>query len=399
MKIIKHLIWVVFVTALIFLSSAFVKAQTAVDYKFLEVVDFAGKPLADATVRTAGFDAEEKKTDQKGQIEGGLKIWGGDYNTTGFTVSKNGYYSFTDIFDLIRSARPLRLELLVIPKTPSEVKAVGDEQLKREFFAAAQNGDAVAVGKLLKTGLNPNLKTFDLRGIPKVKDVPVILFAAESGDAETIRELLSAGASVSQKEEPTILNAYLYAGPFMRRHPKNDAEREQIIKIYEGGAESLIKAGVNIEYVGMNDIPPLLIAAAHGYRGIVELLIKRGAAIDSKDVGGSTALIYAITAPWSAENADNNDTIDDLLKAGADPNIVVSYYPITNNCDTALLAAIRKRNVEAVKLLIQYQADVNVACKNGDTALISAKRDLASRYWRIENLPKIIELLEAVGAK
>ena len=400
MKISKHLLsCAVFISLVIFLSSAFVKAQSAVDYKFLEVVDFAGKPVAEATVKTEGHNPREQKTDQKGQVEGGLTVYGGDYNTIGFTVTKTGYYPFTDIFDLIRSSQPLRLELLVIPKTPEEVKAIGDEQIKREFFAAAKNGDAVAVGKFLKTGLDPNLTTFDLRGIPKVTDVPVILFAAKSGDAETIKEFLSAGASVRQKEGSAALNTYLHASPFTRRHPKTEEERKQIIKVYETGAESLIKAGVNTTYSGLNDVPALVIAAGKGYRGIVELLIKSGVPINAKDVSGSTALIYAITAPWSGENADNNDTINYLLKSDADPNVVVSYMPYNINCDTALLAAVRKRNVEAVKLLIQYKADVNLACKNGDTALSSAKRDLASRYWQIENLPKIIGLLEAAGAR
>lgn len=207
--------------------------------------------------------------------------------------------------------------------------------------------------------------------------------------SETIKAFLSAGVSVPQKKEIGILNNYLYASPFTRRHPKTEEERRQLIKVYETGAESLIKAGADTAYVGANDPPALLVAAAKGYRGIVELLIKSGVPIDTKDAGGRTALIYAISAPYVLADAEASiETVNYLLKSGADPNIVVSYSPVTNNCDTALLAAIRKRDTEAVRLLIQYKTDVNIACKNGDTALSSAKRDLASRYWQIENLPK-----------
>lgn len=392
-------ICLIFIPTIIFFSTS-IKAQTAVNYKFFEVFDFTGQPVENAAVKTEGYNAREQKTNQKGQVEGGIEVWVGDYNTTGFTVTKPGYYPFADIFELIRSSQPIRLELLIIPKTTEEVKAIGNEEFKRELFTAAKSGDSEAVRKFLKMGLNPNLTTFDLRGIPKVNEVPVILFAAKSGDAETIKELLAAGATVGKKDSPvrSILNQYLYASPDASRKAKTEAERRQILNDYESGAESLIKAGANIEYTGQNEIPALLIAAGKGYRGIIELLIKSGVPISIKDVGGRTALIYAIEAPWIFEKADI-DTLNYLLKLGADPNIIVSSY--YDYCDTALLAAVRKRNVEAVKMLIQYQADVNLGCKNGDTALSLAKRDFAANpsYPYNVNLPEIIELLEAAGTK
>jgi len=41
---------------------------------------------------------------------------------------------------------------LKIPKNKDEKKALGDQQLKREFFSAVLKGDAPTVRKMLKSG-------------------------------------------------------------------------------------------------------------------------------------------------------------------------------------------------------------------------------------------------------
>ncbi|MEO6590672.1 MAG: ankyrin repeat domain-containing protein, partial [Pyrinomonadaceae bacterium] len=236
----------------LFLTAA--NAQTAVNYRFLEVVNTEGKPVAGATIETSGGCQDVLRTDQNGQLEKGLPVCGGDSNTTGFRVSKSDYFSYEDIgfisgFFSDRSGQPIRLELLMMPKTDAERKAVGDEQRKREFFMAAKNGDSVAVRKLLQAGLSANLTTTDLRGVPISKDVPIIMFAAASGNGETVKTLLAAGANVSNKDKPEYNALMYYLEPSFYSHyrPKTEAEKAEVIGIYEDGLRKLIEAGADVK--------------------------------------------------------------------------------------------------------------------------------------------------------
>lgn len=151
MRTIKYIYaFVIIALPVIFLSLTAAQAQTAVNYRFLEVIDTAGKPVKDASVETLGGCRETRRTDQSGRLEKGLRVCGGDYTTTGFKVSKSGYFAYEDLGFISgpfsdRTGQPIRLELLIIPKTDAERKAVGGEQRKREFFTAAKNGDSATV--------------------------------------------------------------------------------------------------------------------------------------------------------------------------------------------------------------------------------------------------------------
>lgn len=392
-------ILIIFIPSVVFASLTVAKAQGAVDYRFLEVVDYADKPVADAIVNVrASCDGGEQRTNKKGQLEKGLPVGVGDCGTRDFTISKPGYYPFTDYFNITNSSRePLKIELLIIPKTSAERKAIGKEQLKREFFAAAKTGDAATVRKFLKSGLGANLTTDDLRGVPGPKNIPIIIFAASSGDSETVDEFLKAGVNVRRKNERMrgILTTYLYASPFTKRYPETEAEREQLIIAFEQGAENLIKAGADINFAESYYGTPLMIAAERGYARIVKLLIKEGASVDAKDNYGKTALMRVITNGYNWNARFEMASL--LLKSGADVNAVTSdNNSAYEGCKTALMFAIRNNDLEMVKFLLANKADVNLTCKDGETAL-----DLAGKtYFSSEDVKQeIIRLLEAAGAK
>ncbi|MGI8469831.1 MAG: ankyrin repeat domain-containing protein [Pyrinomonadaceae bacterium] len=375
-------IGIVFALPFVLVSSSAANAQGAVSYRFLEVVDYANKPVPDATVKVqASCESGEQKTNEKGQLEKGLPIGLGDCHTDNFSISKNGYFSFPDYFGIISniySREPIRIELLKIPETRAERRAVGNEQTKREFFIAARKGDAESVRKFLKTGLSPNLTTSDLRGVPAEKDVSVFVFAVSSGDGETVKAFLSSG--VNARKFPDILAIYLTANSFARHYPENEIQRKKSPDSFEDGVESLIKAGADINAPradlntpsGRFKATPLMLAADGGYARAVKLLIDKGAFINAQDIFGRTALIYAANSSQPTEFK----IIDFLLKAGADPNIVADKESggYTPDCSTALMVGAGSSNVESVRLLIEHKTDVNLACRNGDAPINYAVR-------------------------
>jgi hypothetical protein len=120
---------VVFAAAFLFVSAAAAAAQELPDYMFLEVVDSGGKPVADATVEAS---SQSIKTNDQGQVK---------FVSANYKVSKPGYYPFMDLGEVRVPYRTfLKLELLKIPQTEKERKALGREELKRELMWAAKRG-------------------------------------------------------------------------------------------------------------------------------------------------------------------------------------------------------------------------------------------------------------------
>lgn len=411
----RVLIFSVSVLSAAFLFSSVAGGQVPRDtYRFLEVqvidssgkpvkdaaFDFSGKPLAEATDEIGRYEEGKLKTDQSGRLETSLPSYlKGLDREIGFTVLKPGYFPFTDYFGIISRnwSDPVKIELLFVPQTNAERKAVGREQEKRELFGAAKMDDAAAVRKLLRIGLDPNLTTTDLRGVPAECDVPVFVYAATSGDGETIAEFLRAGADAHRKDESTrrILVSYLNADPLTRHYSDAETEKAKRIKAFETGAENLIKAGADINPANAGEATTLMTAATKGYVRIARLLIAKGVPVNAKDKCGNTALMYAVND--SRLSKTRYEMMNLLLESGADINAATNDGNYYYGCETALKYAVRNGDLGAVELLVKNKAAVNSTCGNSQTALELAKSMLAGIY---ENeVRQIIKLLEAAGAK
>jgi ankyrin repeat protein len=386
-------------------------------YGFLELVDYKNEPVADASIRHLSLNNYydepniEKsyllaKTNQKGLLENGVVIHNEDGEMR-FSIDKNGYYPYFDYFGLFdysnRNSRdnPLKIELLIIPQTSAEKKAIGKEQLKREFFGAARRGDVLMVRKFIKSGLSPNLTTADLRGIPVENAEPVILYAVKSGNGDTVKEFLSAGARVDKTDEPvkSILTRYLLNYPSRRNFPETNADEAAIVSAFEAGAISLINAGANVNPQGKGSITPLMFAVQKRYVQIVKKLIEKGAFVDAQDSYGRTPLMYLV----DYYNPKPRLEIANLLikAGGANVNLLTSETPYSPysaySCRTALTVAVEGYDVEMVKLLLANGADVNLTCKDGRTALNYARE--SGGYLMDKEKKEIIKILEDAGAK
>lgn len=363
--------------------------QIPPSYGFLEVVDSKNEPVPDASVSLLNNNYYSEKTNQNGRIEKGLHIYPGDRETP-FSIEKTGFYTFVDYYGLFgflsggfRNNRenPIKIELLKIPENRAERKIIGNERQKREFFGAARTGDAVTVRKFIKSGLSPNLTTSALRGIPAEKDIPIIMFAAKSGNGETVKEFLLAGVKVRPKEEPVrdILVVYLQSfygsNRFGKYYPKTDAEKKESLYAFEAGAENLIDAGADV------NSGALQIAATNGYLRTLKKLVAKGANINAEDGIGRTVLHTAI-------GLQNKELINFLLENGANPNVLGdkgdSFY-----CRSPLMSAVENGDIDLIKLLFSKKADPNLTCLNGKNAL---------RIALINGKIEIFEMLVKAGA-
>ena len=365
---------------LLLLSSISAYAQEiVVNYKFLEttVVDAKDRPVEGAVVETVGFPKETQetfRTDRNGRLPKGLPVATGHINTIGFKVSKPGYFSYEDlgtIRDPFNSGLPqsIKLELLPVPKTPDERAAAGAEQRKREFLLACKKGDSAGVRKLLEAGLDPNLTTSDLRGVPGQKNIPAIIWAAVSGDGETVTTLLAAGANVRNKGSAAnkALIVYLQGDYWSRLSgTESEAQIAAARRNYDSGARSLIEAGADQNALSIEEArTSLMLCSTRCTVETIKKLLENNVPVNAKDKNGATALVDAISSR-------NPAIVNLLLEAGANPNEI--FYDSEYVCSTALIRAVEVDSLTILRTLINHKADINLACRNGETVLTHSVR-------------------------
>jgi ankyrin repeat protein len=118
----------------------------------------------------------------------------------------------------------------------------------------------------------------------------------------------------------------------------------------------LAKADVNAK--GCTGRSVLEMAAANGYKDIVELLISKGANVNSENEKDPPLS--------SAAKGGYKDIVDILLKTGADANAVNEYG------HTPLMAAAMNNDIEIMDKLISFGADINAKDKMGRGAIFYA---------------------------
>jgi cytohesin len=122
---------------------------------------------------------------------------------------------------------------------------------------------------------------------------------------------------------------------------------------------------------------PLLWAAGFGHKGVVEMLITKGADVNAKAEGGWTPLHYAT-------GGNDKEIVELLIAKGADLNAKNARDQIT-----PLHWAAWRDHKEITELLIAKGAGVNTKNKSGGTPLHNAT-------WKGHK--EIVELLIAKGA-
>ncbi|MCM3338446.1 ankyrin repeat domain-containing protein [Paenibacillus sp. MER TA 81-3] len=215
--------------------------------------------------------------------------------------------------------------------------------------------------QVTETRLNKELGGKDVEALNNA-----LLDAAKKGKTADVSRLIKDGADVNAQDGSGRTPAMLAT---LGNYPKT--------------VKSLIDHGADINVQAHNKDNPYLYAGAEGLFDILKLTIEAGADTKLTNRFGGTALIPA------AEHA-HLDVIKYLL---TESDVGVNH--VNNLGWTALMEAIvlgsgGKEHQQAVKLLIEHGADVNIPDSKGVTALAHARE---------RGFTEIANMLEQAGGK
>ena len=208
--------------------------------------------------------------------------------------------------------------------------------------------------------------------------------AVRSDDLASVRRLIRRGANINCREQgdqtPLIICM--------------DTPAPRI-------ARFLIDHGANVNAGDATSrLTALHFAAGFDETGMIGMLLKAGAHINTRDSNGETPLMCAATFTGSCGSSDSPEAVRVLLAAGALVNLRDSEG------QTALMQNIAAFPFSAPSIvcpmLISHHADVNVRDQHGNTALSLAKKALRSDCndsHDTHEMTVVIRMLRKAGAR
>ena len=144
----------------------------------------------------------------------------------------------------------------------------------------------------------------------------------------------------------------------------DERDKQLIQSAFDGDLERvqvLVAKGATVDSTGPKSRTALFWAATNGHTPVVKYLHEAGADINAADSNGRTPLMFAA-------RGSHLDAVEYLLANGADVNVrsIKQGY-------TALITAAAVGDIEVVNLLLEYGADTTVVDISGGTALDRAR--------------------------
>ena len=202
-------------------------------------------------------------------------------------------------------------------------------------------GDAAKVKLLLAKGAKVNVRS-------KLGRTPLLIAAAYDGAVESARLMIVKGADVNARDKSgvTVLN---------------QAANVNNLEV----ARMLLAKGANVNIADNGGFTPLHGAATNAYRGgaLVKPLLERGAAVNAKsddtaEVGFNGPIaIGHITPLMDAAQMGGYESVEALLKAGADPNAM----DVRDANALVFAVAVDHPNPKVVQLLLAKSSDKDMA--------------------------------------
>ncbi len=341
------------------------------------------------------------------------------------------------------------------------IKAGADVSVVNDYGASALQVAAVVadpriIKDLLKAGANADS--------PNPEGQTALMVVARSGNVESAKLLLDAGATVDAREQwgdqtalmwaaaeahPEMIkllldhhadaNAHGAIRDWQRRvtaegRPKNENHGGFTPLIYAARigciecAKALLKGHADINLPDPDGETALLLSIINMHFDFASYLISAGADVNRWDFYGQTPLYATIdmaTLPTggrpdlpSEDKTQPLQVAEQLLKAGANVNAQLKLRPpyrngvfdrggdqVLSTGATALLAAAKSGNNDAVRLLLKYHPMVDLPNAEGVTPLMAAAgmghgfNPTRGRYKTDDQAVEGVKLLQAAGAK
>jgi ankyrin repeat protein len=307
----------------------------------LHIASIYGNPAAVKLLLDAGADVDSK--DEYSLTAVYLACWHHRYRAVEVLVEAGADLSNDTKGEWTPLTAAGRMEILKCAQILLEHKANVDVEGFRNWtplrYATAQGN--LELSKLfLKYGADPNTPSGTLTSGTE----PILGEPVRQGNLAMVTILVEKGAkvnAVSSEQWTPLLNA-------------SSAGKDDVVAY-------LLDHGADIDHANSTGHTAVILAAYSSFPKIVELLIEKGADIHRATSNGWTALHFAY---------DDMETTRVLMKYGADPNRIADFY-------TPLFLAAASNYTEAVKVLISFQADLEIEYANptlhtGYTALCVA---------------------------
>jgi ankyrin repeat protein len=250
-----------------------------------------------------------------------------------------------------------------------------------DFVESARKDDLRAVKTFLAAGMKPNVADNDGR--------TALMEAVANDHRKIVSLLLHAKADVNQQDrwhgtaltsailEDRVAQCRLLLGKGANAHTINDAFLTAACRLKFNFFQMLLEAGASLSKVGAKALLCAVPQDRDDARKIVEWLLDNGVDPNASD-DKSTALTLAA--------ADGRkSTVEILVNRGANINSQ-NHWGGDLDGFTALMLAIHRDNPELVQFLFEKRANVNVRGANGKTALIVAASSSGADVSRTINI-------------
>ena len=322
----------------------------------------------------------------------------------------------------------------------AEATITGNVDVIRKLLAAganveSANGDGMTALMIIARTSNVEAAKLLLKGGAKVeareqwRGQTALMWAAAEAQPAMVKLLIQHGADVNARSNVNDWERQVTAEPRKQARPAGGftpllyAARRGCVEC----AQALLDGGANINLGDPDHVTPLLLATLNLNWDTAALLVRRGADVNKWDTWGRAPLYAAVdmnTLPTggradrpSLDKTTGVELIAMLLKAGANPDMQLKLFPPYRSLrddrgadsmltvgTTPLLRAAKAGDVEAIRLLLQYKANVELPNTNGITPLLAAAGIAASgldtrgRYKSEADAAESVKLLVAAGA-
>ncbi len=322
----------------------------------------------------------------------------------------------------------------------SEAAIVGNVEVIRRLLAAgadveSANADGMTALMIVARTSNVEAARLLLKHGAKVnaheqwRGQTALMWAAAEAQPAMVKLLIRQGAEVDARSSVNEWERQVTAEPRKQARPAGGFT-PLLYAARRGCAEcvqALLDGGANVNLTDPDRVTPLLLATLNLNFDTAAVLVQRGADVNKWDTWGRAPLYAAVdmnTLPTggradrpSLDRTTGIELIAMLLKAGANPNMQLKLFPPYRSLrddrgadamltvgTTPLLRAAKAGDAPAIRLLLQYKANVELPNTNGITPLLAAAGiassalDTRGRYRTEPEALESVRLLLAAGA-